>query len=629
MAIDSRADLPEQPPDEDYDDDSEDINPRDVWTIVRFLGPYSRPYRSALLLLGGILFIETLINFSFPLATQYLIDDGLLGDRDFNVLVGALIFIAAGALGTTLLGVALDYFNAKIFTSMTKDIREKLFAHVQTLSMPYFTRTHAGELLSRFSGDTVALEGTLTTMVPWLLVPLAEVIYSVVLMFYFNVWLGLIACLVFPLTLIVPRLFANWTFTLGYEKRKREAEVMGAAQENVSAQAVVKAFGLEPPMRARFGFLNLLWQAIAFRFHFFGALIERSCNTGVYIIHFVIFALGAYWVYSDRISMGSFVALETTFLSMGYALTYVTQYVPMLAQGSGSINHLNDIYAVAPQVEDAPNAAALPRLDREVAFEGVSFHYAEDSFALKKVDLRIPKGAFTALVGGSGSGKSTVLNLLLRLYDPTEGAVTIDGRDIRSVTQESLRRQIGMVFQDNYLFNATVLENIRMGFAGATQEQVESAARAAEIHDFIVSLPEGYNTIVGERGSQLSGGQRQRLAIARALVRDPAILILDEATSALDYTTEAALNQTLMKVAEARTVIMVTHRLSSVVSAANIIVLDKGQVVESGTHEELRKRKGAYAALWRDQLLHAAQDAVADQCDTASDRAAAEELDLV
>ena len=212
-----------------------------------------------------------------------------------------------------------------------------------------------------------------------------------------------------------------------------------------------------------------------------------------------------------------------------------------------------------------------------------------------------PRERSVAFVGASGSGKSTVLSLLLRFYDPTEGAVLVDGRDLRQVTQESLRSQIGMVFQESFLFNASILENIRVGWAEATSEQVMEAARDAEIHDFIVSLPRGYHTIVGERGSQLSGGQRQRLAIARALVRDPAILVLDEATSALDYSTEAALNETMLKVAQNRTVITVTHRLSSVVNADHIVVLKEGRLVEEGRHAELLQKDGVYTDLWRRQ----------------------------
>ncbi len=598
------------------DDEEEDIDPRDLWAIARFLGPFTHAYRRPLLGLAAILFVETVINACFPLATQYLIDEGLTGpDKSLNVVIGVLVFLAVATAIITTLGVLLDYLNAKIFSAMIVDIRQMLFTHVQSLSMPFFTRTHAGEVLSRFSGDVVALEGTLTTMSTWGVVPLLEVVYSVCLLFYFNVWLALIGSLVFPLTLLGPRFFASWAYSLSYDKRQREGEVLTAAQENVTAQGVVKAFGLERQARARFGILNLLWLAISFRVHFLGALVERSSTTGVYVVHFLSVGLGAYWVYQDEITLGTLVAFEATFLSMGYAMTYVTQYVPMLAQAAGSIHHINDLLDQRPQVEDAPGAILLPRLQKQIVYEHVSFQYSEDAFAMKDVSVRIAKGSFIAFVGTSGSGKSTMLNLLLRLYDPTAGAIKIDGVDIRTVTQESLRAQIGMVFQDNYLFNTTILENLRMGDPAAKMDQVEAAARAAEIHDFISAQPAGYNTVVGERGSQLSGGQRQRLAIARALVRDPAILMLDEATSALDYSTEAALNDTLLKVAQNRTVIMVTHRLSSVISAAHIVVLDKGRVVESGTHEQLLHQHGAYAALWRDQMERQPIEPVADLCE--------------
>jgi ATP-binding cassette subfamily B protein len=298
-------------------------------------------------------------------------------------------------------------------------------------------------------------------------------------------------------------------------------------------------------------------------------------------------------------SLGTFVAFEGMFLSMGEALTYVTQFVPSLAQAAGSARHIDEIFAERPRVADSADAVIAPRFAREIDFRSVCFEYAEGSFRLEDFRLNIPRGSRVALVGASGSGKSTILGLLLRLHDPTSGEILIDGRDLRGVTQASLRSQFGVVFQDSILFHTSILENIRLGNPGASKEQVESAARAAEIHDFILSLPAGYGTTVGERGGRLSGGQRQRIAIARALVRDPPILILDEATSALDYATEASLLATLRAVSRGRTVIQVTHRLASVIDADRIVLMDRGRIVEEGSHRDLVEHDGMYADLLR------------------------------
>jgi ATP-binding cassette subfamily B protein len=317
------------------------------------------------------------------------------------------------------------------------------------------------------------------------------------------------------------------------------------------------------------------------------------------VLHLLVFGLGAYWVFTNRLSLGTFVAFEGMFLSMGEALTYATQFVPTLAHAAGCARHIDELFAENPGVLDSVGAEPAPRFSRELTFQSVCFAYTEGAFRLEDFRLRVPKGSHVALVGASGSGKSTILNLLLRFYDPTSGAILIDGRDVRNVTQVSLRSQFGVVFQDSILFNASVFENIRVGYPNASRRQVELAARAAEIHDFVVSLPHGYETVVGERGSQLSGGQRQRIAIARALVREPSVLILDEATSALDYATEASLLATLRSVARGRTLIQVTHRLGSVVDADRIVLLDHGRVMEEGAHQDLIERGGLYASLLR------------------------------
>ena len=594
--------------DEEDAEEAEEVRARDLKLLARFLSPLAGSYRRVFLGLGLVLLLKTIFNLGFPLATQYLVDEGLL-QHNSQVLISVLVFLAVAAVGVSVLGLVCDYLAARVFSGMVRDVRQRLFDHLQTLSLPFYTRTQAGTILSRFSGDLVALEGALVALIPWLVLPLIEVIYSIALMFYFNVWLALLGMLVFPLILWAPRLFAIRAFALSYDKRLAEAQVLSAVQENVSAQPVVKAFGLQQRAQTDFGQRGDSWLRIAFRFNFLSFLVERSADTVVYLIHLLVFGLGAYWAFTGEMTIGTLVAFEGMFVSMGYALTYVTQFVPTLAQAAGSVRHLDDLFAEKPQVMDAPDAVPAPRLEKEIMFKDVSFTYPGGSFRLKNLNVRIGRGIQVAFVGASGSGKSTILNLLLRFYDPSRGAILLDGRDIRTLTQASLRAQIGIVFQDSFLFNASILENIRMGQPAATQEQVEAAARAAEIHDYIATLPNGYCTLVGERGSQLSGGQRQRIAIARALVRDPAILILDEATSALDYATEAALLATLRKFALGRSVIHVTHRLTSVIQADHIVLLDHGRVCEEGTHGELVQRDGFYAGLWwkQHQRSHSAR----------------------
>jgi ATP-binding cassette subfamily B protein len=604
-----------EPEDEDDEEESEVVSADDLKALFRFLSPFARPYRGTFILLAALVLIEAGLNFSFPLVTQYLIDEGLI-KKEWRALVNSLVFMGVAAVTVSMVALIADYVYTRLFSEMTRDMRQYLFDHVQTMSMPFFHTTPTGTVLSRFSGDLVALEAALIMLIPGFVMPFMEVIYATILMFMFDIWLGLIASLIFPLILLWPRMFARKAFIFAYDKRQTEGKLISAVQENVAAQPVIKAFGLVPRARIDFSALNLIWYGIARRTNFAAALVERTAQTGLYVIHIAVFALGAYWAFTERITVGTIIAFEGVFLSMGYALTNVTQYIPTLAQAAGSIHHLNDLLSIRPTMVDRPNAPDLAPFEREVRFENVAFSYPGSSFRTEGLNVTVPKGSFLGIVGPSGSGKSTFLNLLMRFYDPNEGRVTIDGIDIATVTQESLRRQMAVVFQESFLFNTTIAENIRMAHPTATLEEIHEAARQAEVHDFIMSLPQGYDTMVGERGGQLSGGQRQRVAIARALVRNPALLVLDEATSALDAATESKLNETLRRIAETRTVVSVTHRLGSVVTADQIIVLEHGHIVETGTHSELVRAGGLYATMWqRQQASRKAAEAAGDDED--------------
>ncbi|MDE2065193.1 MAG: ATP-binding cassette domain-containing protein, partial [Bradyrhizobium sp.] len=369
-----------------------------------------------------------------------------------------------------------------------------------------------------------------------------------------------------------------------------------------ATQAVVKAFMLQRKMLGWFTMRNSEARIKIASAAFLSTMVERTVTVAVLLLHLVVLAIGAYLATKGQITVGTFVTFESAFWEVSYNIAHVMHFIPVSIQSAAAVRHIQELIDEPIRGADRPGAPDLPRISHDISFEHVTFKYeGSETPVLDDLSLKLDVGKTIAIVGPSGSGKSTLLNLVLRLYVPDEGRVTIDGIDVRKVTRDSLRRNMAVVFQENMLFNMSIRENIRLGKEGATDKEVEEAARKAEIHRYIMSLPRKYDTQVGERGDTLSGGQRQRIAIARAIVRDPSILLLDEATSALDQTTEAAINKTLMKLARDRTMIFSTHRLTSVVDMDEIIVISGGRVVERGSHQQLLAANGMYRQLWDDQ----------------------------
>jgi ATP-binding cassette, subfamily B, bacterial len=556
--------------------------------VFAFLRPYYRKRGSVLALLALGVLAETSYNVAFPLSLKYLIDDALL-KQNHEALVWILIVLGVLAVVISTVAICVEYLNARLAAAILRDIRHSLFDHLQSLSLHFYSRTTAGEVISRFSTDLGEVEGAVRYWLGMGLTPALELIIAVALLFYLNWPLAIAAMLIFPLTLIGPRIFSPRAVAATYRKKQLEADTLNIVQENVLAQPVIKVFGLQAIAKVWLRRRSIPLAASSVQVNFLSAMVERSVATAVLLLHLVILGFGAWLAFHKRITIGTLVTFENVFWELSYNIGYISQFFPEVMQAAGSIRHMNELFAEKPRINDAPDAIALPRLQREIVFDRVSFGYNGTDRHLSKVSFRIPRGSRAAIVGPSGSGKSTILNLILRLYEPVEGSVCVDGYDLRKVTRESLLSQIAIVFQESFLFHTTIRENIRLGRADASDADVEAAARAAEIHDFIESLPLGYDTNAGERGSLMSGGQRQRIAIARALVRDPAILLLDEATSALDHATEAAILATLRRVAAGRTVITVTHRLSSAVDADIVLVMGGGELVEAGGHEILRR----------------------------------------
>jgi ATP-binding cassette subfamily B protein len=572
-----------------------------IATIYAFIRPLLGNYRKALIFVGFGLLVETLFNVIMPLSLKFLIDDAL-GEEDFQTLIWILSALAVAGVVTSLISVWYERWDARLSSSIVSDVRLRLFDHIQNLPSAFFARTRRGEILSRFSVDLSSFEAAMATMANTALLPVMELIAGVILMLFLNWQLAVVAMLIFPLTLIGPRILTPKAVHAGYEQKVNESAILGMVQENIAAQAVVKAFSLQHRVRGWFTLQNEETRKKIESSTFLSSMVERSVTIAVLLLHLIVLGIGAYLATKGHITIGTFVTFESAFWEISYNVTHLMSYVPVSIQCAAAIRHMQEVLDEPTRGSDRPGAPDLPPITNDITFEDVTFQYeGSETPVIEHLNLKFDAGKRIAIVGPSGSGKSTLLNLILRLYTPNEGRVTIDGVDIRKVTRESLRAHMAVVFQQDMLFNMSIRENIRLGKDGATDKEVEAAAKKAEIHRYIMSLPQKYNTQVGERGDTLSGGQRQRIAIARAVVRDPSVLLLDEATSALDQTTEAAINKTLMKLARARTMIFSTHRLTSVVEMDEIIVISGGKAIERGSHAQLLAANGVYRRLWDDQ----------------------------
>ncbi len=531
------ASAPPDDDDEDEDDDELELDDDDdedlvvftakeaagaVATIYGFVKPYLGNYKKLLIFVGFGVLVETLFNVIMPLSLKFLIDDAL-GEEDFQALYKILGVLAVAGIVTSIIAVWYERWDARLAASLISDVRTRLFEHVQNLPSAYFARTKRGEILSRFSIDLSAFEGSVKTFANSAALPGLELIAGIILMLFLNWQLAAVALLVFPITLIGPRILTPKAVQANYEQKLNESALLGMVQENIAAQAVIKAFTLQ---RRAFGWFNMrnddARDKIAAAM-FLSTMVERTVTIAVLLLHLVVLAIGAYLATKGQITIGTFVTFESAFWEVSYNIAHVMHFIPVSISSAAAVRHIQEMLDEPTRGADRPGAPDLPR------------------------------------------------------------------------------RSMAVVFQENMLFNMSIRENIRLGKEGATDEEVEEAARKAEIHRYIMSLPQKYDTLVGERGDTLSGGQRQRVAIARAIIRNPSVLLLDEATSALDQTTEAAINRTLLKVAKDRTMIWSTHRLTSVVEMDEIIVISGGRAIERGSHAELLAKNGVYRKLWDDQ----------------------------
>ncbi len=564
------------------------------------LALWLRYWPQALLLVVVLVIYESYKTF-FSLSLRALLDTLERTGRIPNLatVLGLLLLVFVVAFGARLLG---ERVIAGVGIKIQNGLRDRMFRQLQRLPQRYYSRTPTGEILARFSSDLIAIERGTTTQLRDGLLDLIELLLNLPVLFYLDWRLASVTLFFMVFLGGGIRLLAPRASAAGYRHRGCEAQSVNLIQENVRAQAVIRAFGFEPLMQDRFGEELMAIEAAGKRALFLRALVSLSAKALLALSRIAVAGLGVVLVMQGAMTIGDLVAFLALAEIVSMAVDDLSRNVlPDLITATSGIQRIEELLQQPTEGSDQDDAVALKPLSQQIELRDVSFSYTGQQENLRNVSLRIAAGQSVAFVGPSGSGKSTLLSLLSRAHTAQVGTVTIDGVDLKAATRASLQQQMGVVFQETYLFNTTIRENIRMAKPHASDAEVEAAARQAEIHELIMQLPQQYETAVGEAGGSLSGGQRQRVAIARAILRDPALLILDEATSALDPGTEAAINLTLQRLARGRTVVAVTHRLSSVVTADRIFVMESGTLAESGSHQELLARQGLYAQLWHKQ----------------------------
>ncbi len=488
---------------------------------------------------------------------------------------------------------------AKIGNRVLTRVRAQLYRHVQYLSLSFHTRARSGDLVIRVISDVGLLQDVVVTAVLPMLAKALILAGMLALMFWMNWRLALVALAVFPLFWLRTVSMGRKINEVARLQRKREGAMAATAAESITAIKTVKALSLESAFEQQFSRQsekNLKQDVRAKRL---AAGLERSVDLLTAIAGALVLFSGTRLVLRKELSAGELLVFLAYLKNAFRPIQEFAKYTARLGKATAAGERVLDLLERVPEVRDLPEAVRAPAFRGEVRFEGVSFAYEPDQRMLREIDLEIKPGQRVALVGQSGSGKSTLVSLILRLYDPQQGRVTIDGRDIRDYTLESLRSQIGVVLQDNLLFAAPVRENIACGAPSASAEEIEAAARLANAHEFIESLPQGYDTVLGERGVTLSHGQRQRIAIARAAIRKAPILILDEPMTGLDRKNQRAVTESLERLNQGRTTFLITHDLHHATDCDLILYLEGGQLLERGTHETLMQANGRYAALYR------------------------------
>lgn len=564
------------------------------------IGRLFTPYRARLSAVLALIALSATISIASPFLLREVLDKAI-PQNDTVLLTWLVLGMIAVAISTGALGVAQTYLSNIVGQEVMHDLRAAVYRHLQRLSLAFFTRTRTGEVQSRIASDIGGIQSVVTSTATSIVSNVTTVVATIIGLFALDWRLAAFSLVILPF-------FVWMTRRVGGERRKitaarqgRVADMSSLVEESLSVSGILlgRTMGRGEELADRFSDESRELATLEVRSRMAGRWRMASVQ-----MSFAILPALVYWFagQTGAISVGTLVAFTTLQTRLLFPIGSLLSVSVDLQSSLALFHRIFEYLDLPVDLEESPAPVELEDVVGDVRFEGVTFGYDADAApTLDGVDLEVAPGSFTAIVGETGSGKTTLAYLVARLYDVGTGRVTIDGVDVRDVSFASLARTVGLVSQDTYLFHATVRDNLRFARPDATDQELEAAARAAQIHDLISRLPDGYDTMVGERGYRFSGGEKQRIAIARVVLRNPPVLVLDEATSALDTETERAVQDALDHLAAGRTTIAIAHRLSTVRDADQIVVLDGGRIVERGTHEELLELGGRYAALQRVQ----------------------------
>ena len=571
--------------------------------IWRVAGCY-KPYKGLLAVIAFFVILYSALGLVSPILTKNIIDEAL-PQKNLHLLI---FFISAAFVVTivlNLVNVLQNYLNTLVSKRITRDMRSQMFGRMEAMSLKFFSNLPVGDVSARMSYDIGGVDNVLSSVFIQILQNVFIFTLTAVTLFLTNWILALVSLAILPLFILPTKRVGKLRWGIASELQQKYAKMNSVIQENLNVSGILllKLFTKEKDKKAEFDAvseevtkLNIRENVVG---RWFFMVVQSFTSIGPMLIYL---AGGIIMIETGTITVGIMVMFVSLLSRLYSPVASISNIHVDIVRSMALFERIFQYLDMPEDVSDAPGAKEMPMADGDIVFEDVVFKYDEKNTALNGINLHIKAGQTVALVGPSGAGKTTITNLVPRLYDVTAGKVMIDGMDVRSVTQNSLRRNIGMVTQDTFLFNATIRENLLFARGDATQEEIEQACRTANIHDFILSLANGYDTVVGERGVKLSGGEKQRISIARCLLKDPRIVIFDEATSSLDSGSEAAIQDAIEPLMRNRTGLIIAHRLSTIMSSDLIYVVDSGKIAEQGTHEQLLEAGGIYRELYNIQF---------------------------